>query len=62
MGQEHPHTNEIIMVSNLLSKICVTLQGSLMGGSRIFLCNTLNLDEYLYLGDDFDMPEPGPDT
>ena len=36
MGQEHPHAKEMLVVAYLLSNICVTLQGSQVGGLEHF--------------------------
>ena len=52
MGVEHPHTKELLVVSYLLSNICVMLQGSQVCGTGTFFCNPLSLEEYLDLGDE----------
>ena len=52
MGVEHPHAKELLVVSYLLSNICVTLQGSQVCGTGTFFCNPPSLEEYLELGDE----------
>ena len=52
MGVEHPHAKELLVVSYLLSNICVTLQGSQVCGTGTFFCNPPSLEEYLDLSDE----------
>jgi len=52
MGQEHPHTVEILAVSYLLPNISVTLQESQARGKGTFSCTSPSLEEYLELGDE----------
>ena len=54
LGIEHPHAKELLMVSYLLSNICVTLQGSQVCGAGTFLCLPPSLEEYLKLDDEMD--------
>lgn len=42
-GVEHPHAKELLVVSYLLSNICVTLQGSQVSGTGTFFCNPPSL-------------------
>ena len=51
---EHPHAKELLVVSYLLSNVCVTLQGSQVCGTGTFSCNPPSLEEYLELGDEDD--------
>ena len=52
IGIEHPHAKELLLVSYLLSNICVMLQGSQLCGTETFFCNPPSLEEYLELGDE----------
>ena len=52
MGQEYPHAIEMLVVAYLISNICVTLQGSQVGGAGTFFCAAPSLEEYLELGDE----------
>ena len=52
MGQEYPHAIEMFVVAYLLSNICVTLQGSQVGGAGTFFCAAPSLEEYLELRDE----------
>ena len=55
LGQEHPHAKKLLVVAYLLSNICVTLQGSQVGGASTFFCTPPSLEEYLDLGDESDL-------
>ena len=52
LGQVHPHAKEMLAISYLLSIICVTLQGSQVGGGGNFFCVAPTLEEYLEQGDE----------
>ena len=52
LGQENPHTVELLSVCYLLANISVTLNGSQVGGDGSFLCPPPSLEDYLEQGDE----------